>query len=138
VAKLHLRKPQQYCDAALYEKNADDPHFWERYKRAVVFFRTMMIVQIVAVSKINIDLVKHNDDHLMELMALKEEQSRPPAASAGSTTNSMRAPGKKRGDEEQGTPRTPRGSVRMPRGSVRTNNPLLYEVQQDDGNMEME
>ena len=41
-----------------------------------MFCRNMMIVQIVAMNKINAEHVKNNDEHLMELIALKEEMVR--------------------------------------------------------------
>jgi|EP01046_Picozoa_sp_COSAG06_P022940 hypothetical protein len=41
-----------------------------------MFCRNMMIVQIVAMNKINAEHVKNNDEHLMELIALKEQMVR--------------------------------------------------------------
>eukprot|EP01047_Picozoa_sp_COSAG01_P080491 COSAG01_NODE_15674_length_1311_cov_95.386139_2_plen_135_part_00 len=121
MAKLHLNNPQKYCDPALREKYADDPQFWERYKRTVVFFRRMMVAEIISVNKINIDLIKHNDEHLLELMAL-QEGAQPLPSSAASSAGA--AGGEQPGDELQDTPTTPGGSV--PEGTMITN-PLMQQ-----------
>lgn len=76
VAKLHLKRPEQYCDPDLRAKHATDPDFFKKYRHAVIFCRNMMVVQIVAVNKISAEHVRNNDEHLLELMALQNEAVR--------------------------------------------------------------
>lgn len=73
VARLHLKRPHQYCDPGLRAANANNPDFWEAYKRAVVLFRNVMVVQIVGVNKISMEHMRSNDKHLLELLAMQSE-----------------------------------------------------------------
>jgi hypothetical protein len=77
VAKLHLKRPEQYCDPELRARHASDPDFFKKYRHAAIFCRNMMVVQIVAVNKISAEHVRNNDEHLLELMALQAEVVRP-------------------------------------------------------------